>query len=219
MTQFCDDRDLLCLEPNVFLNTGRPGQKLAAGSDGALSVTTFSSAGADFVSACVAPGMVLVISPGAVGQVLAEIVSVDSATALTVSAMRADAEAPLIPPPSPAVPTDLAFHVLSFVAQIRAISSSLAERLRQASEVAGVAPAQFADSAQLRQAVAHAVLGTVFVSRAEDAVPADANWAKAQHYREEYRRLVLTLRLSVDADGDGVAEQTRTLGHINLRRI
>jgi hypothetical protein len=218
MTQFCDDRDLLCLEPSLFERLGRPGQHLAGGSDGQLSLTSFGSESCDFQAAQLQPGMVLCIT-GVSPALCLDIVTVDSAHELTVSLLRGDPAGAPLPPPAPPNPDNLAFHVVSFAAQIQAVSHSLSERLRHAAEVAGVTAADFADSTQLRLAVAHGVLGTVFVARAEDASPADAHWAKAQHYRDEYRRLAPQLRLAVDADGDGQAEQTRTLGHINLRRV
>ena len=95
----------------------------------------------------------------------------------------------------------------------------LAEKLRRVAEAAGVAAAQFADSAQLRSAVACGMIADVFVARADNSREGDANWIKAQHYRQEFARMQLQMRLAVDADGDGLAEQTRTLGNVNLRRV
>jgi hypothetical protein len=86
-------------------------------------------------------------------------------------------------------------------------------------EVAGIRSADFADSTQLRVAAAYGALGSIFVARAENAQPGDANWIKAEYYRQEFRRLQLQLRLVVDANGDGKAEQTRTLGNVALRRV
>jgi hypothetical protein len=217
MTRFCDDRDLLCLEPALFDLATRPSRRRCGGADGQLDGTTFSSAGAHFTSTHVEAGMVLAVQAGAERAAL-EIVSVDSQTALTVSLPRPSADEDPIPPDLGENLT-LTYSVVTFAALIERVSDSLAERMRLAVEIADMSPGDFADSQQLRQAVAHGTLGAIFVGRAEDADDRDANWAKARHYREEYRRLVLQLRLSVDADGDGQAEQTRTLGHISLRRI
>ncbi len=216
MSSFCQDRNLLSMEPIIFIASGFPSQKIAIGSDGALSGTTFTSASSDFSSASVAAGMVLCTytSIPAEGSAF-EIVSVDSATTLTVSVLRADTDATPVAPPAG---TNLLFYVRTFQPQIATVSATLSEKLRQMTEVAGIAAADFADSNQLQIATAYGVLASVFVARAENAAASDANWIKAEHYRREYQKLQLQLRLVVDLDGDGRAEQTRTLGNVALRR-
>ena len=57
MSMFCQDRDLLSSEPVLFIGGGFVGQELTSGSDGAISSTTFTSAGSNFTSAGVAAGM------------------------------------------------------------------------------------------------------------------------------------------------------------------
>ena len=217
MNDFCLDRDLLALEPSVFLGTALAGQNLLAGTDGAIEVTTFSSESSDFQAAGVESGGVLCVYTTTPSEGLAvEIVSVDSATELTISVLRPDSLGTPTPPP----PGDkLRFHIRTYKPQIRCLSESLAEKLRSMAEVHAVGTADFADSAQLRIATAHGALSAIFVARAENAADNDANWIKAQFYRSEFARLQSQLRLAVDADGDGVAERTRTLGNVNLRRL
>ncbi len=217
MTTFCQDRDILGVEPLVFLTGGLPAQDLITGQDGALSGSTFTSATADFQAAGVEEGMVLCVHDGCPAEGTAyEIVSVDSATALTVSILRADDDSDPLPPPAG---SELAYYVRTFAAQIQCTSATLSERLRHTVEANGIVAAEFADSSQLTQVAAVGVLAAVFVARAENASPADANWVKAEHYRGRFRSLQSQLRLAVDANGDGVAEQTRTLGNVALRRI
>jgi hypothetical protein len=216
MNSFCQDRDLLGIEPIVFLASGFPAQELIRGTGGTMSGTTFTHSPGGFVGAAVAPGMVLctyATTPSEGGA--CEIVSVQSATQLVVSVLRADEQASAVAPPAG---TNLGFFVRTFAPQIRAASDALAERLRMLSEAAGVSAEDFTDSAQLRQAAACGALAAVFTARAEGAAPSDANWIKAEHYRREYQRLTSRLRLAVDADGDGKAERTRTLGNVTLRR-
>ena len=181
MDNFCQDRDLLGVEPRVFLDGGFPSQQLIAGGDGNLSGTTFTSATSDFQSAGLGAGMVLTTytASAAEGNAL-EIVSVDSATSLTVSVLRADAESAAVAPPAG---TGLNFHVRTFSPQIRGTSATLAEKLRQMIEVGGICAADFADSAQLRRTTCYGALSGIFVARAENAAPFDANWIKAEHYR------------------------------------
>ena len=58
----------------------------------------------------------------------------------------------------------------------------------------------------------------MFLAKAESPSPADPHWAKAEHYQQDFTRMQMQLRLAIDADGDGLAEQTRTLGNVTLRR-
>lgn len=161
MNPTCQDRDLLCLEPVVYLHGGVPGQTLATATDGVLTGVTFTSPSSDFLSAGVAPGMVLCVtqSTPAEGSVL-EIVEVQSAVALTVSILR---ESPDSPPVAPLPATGLTFHVRTFAAQISRSAAELAECLRRTEEATESQVPTFADSAQLRDAVAHGALADVFV--------------------------------------------------------
>ncbi|MCD4823590.1 MAG: hypothetical protein K8S55_03215 [Phycisphaerae bacterium] len=217
MSSFCLDRDILAVEPIAYLGGGGSGQQIAAGSDGALSGTTFTSAGSDFTSAGLAAGMVLCVTQTipAEGTAL-EIISVDSATALTVSVLRADTDADAI---APLAGTSLNFYVRTFAAQIANVSGGLAEKLRRISEAAGIVAADFADSVQLKHTAVAGVLAKLYLARADNARPHDANWIKAEYYRDEFKRMQNQLRLAVDIDGDGEAERTRTLGNVSLKRV
>ncbi len=216
MTNYCQDRELLSIEPIIFLAGGFPSQKLTSGSNGQISGSTFTASGADFSAAGVKAGMTLCTYATSPAEGSAyEIVSVDSATTLTVSVLRANVEDPAVAPPSQ---SGVSFYVLTYAAQIQTVSASLGEKLRQITEVSSLASADFADSTQLRLVTAYGTLSEIFVARAENAEAYDANWIKAQHYRQLYRNLQLQLRLVVDADGNGKAEQTRSLGNVKLRR-
>jgi len=217
MNEFCQDRDLLGIEPAVFLSSGRGGSKLIVGTNGQLSGTTFTSSGSNFSSAGVKPGMVLTVYTTIPAEGRAyEIISIDTAAQLTVSVLRPSVEGVAIAPPSG---TALQFIVLTYAAQIGRVSDALSEKLRAMVEASPIASADFADSAQLRQAAAYGTLAAVLVAQAENASAEDANWGKAEHYRAEFARLQTQLRLAIDVDGDGLAEQTRTLGNVTLRRI
>ncbi len=217
MTSYCQDRDLLSIEPIVFMGGGFPGQQLTTGTAGQLTGATFSAAGADFSTATVQGGMVLCTYTTTPEEgSLYEIISVDSATTLSVSVLRANTDDAAIPPVDQ---SSLSFSIRTYSAQIASVCSALGEKLRQVSEVTAVAATDFADSTQLRQVAAQATLAAIFVARADNAQPTDANWIKAQHYRQLHRSMLLQLRLAVDADGDGLAEQTRSLGNVTLTRI
>jgi len=213
----CDDRDLLSIEPRVFLDTGLTSQQLISGDDAALDGTSLTSSGSDFTSAAVTAGMVITTYATLPAEGVAlEVLSVDSATELTVSALRADPAADAIPPEALGGAN---FLIRSFAPQRRTTWLALSEALRRASEAAGIAAADFADSQQLRLTVAYGTLAAIFAARADHTRAEDANWIKAEHYRREFHRLRPQLRLTVDEDGDGVAEQTRALGNVTLRRV
>lgn len=217
MPQFCQDRDLLSIEPLAYLSGAWQHQALATGNAGTQLGTTFTDTGADFVSNALAPGMVLVTWTTIPAEGLAwEIVSVDSATQLQVSVLRSSVDGPAIAPPAG---TDLSWQVLSYASQIGDVSAALAEMLRHACEASPIAQADFVDSAQLRLCCATGVLERIFSARAENARPYDACWIKAEYFRTAWQQARAQLRLAVDLDGDGQAEETRSLGHCRLRRI
>ena len=216
MNAYCHDRDLLSIEPVLFLGGGFASQELAAGKAAELAGTIFTAAGADFQAARIETGMILTAHTGipAEGRVW-EIISVDSPATLTVSVLRANATADLV---APAPAGGLSYRIRTYAPQIAAVSAAMGEKLRQMAESQAVATADFADSTQLRLAAAYGVLADVFVARAADGEADDANWIKAEHYRRLHRGLQLQLRLVADVDGDGAAERTRALGNVTLRR-
>ncbi len=215
--RFCQDRDLLCIEPIVYLSGHAVGMQLIRGQDGVISGTTFTSPGSDFVSSGLQGGMVLCTYNSIPAEGWAwEIVSVESATTLRISVLRPAVDSPAVAPPAG---ENLHFYVRSFTPQMQSVSETLAEKLRQLAEVAGIASADFADSRQLRVTTAHGTLAGIYLARADNARPNDANWIKAEYHRSEFLRCQDQLRLAVDLDGDGVAEQTRTLGNVYLKRV
>jgi hypothetical protein len=216
MANECKDRDLLAIEPRIFTEGGFESQRLYVGDDGAISSTTFTSAQADFESTNILPGMVLCTysTVPAEGRCY-EIISVDSSTTMTVSNLR---ESESDPPIAPSTLTSQRYFIDTFAPQIAMVEASLNEKLRRYGEANGISPEEFADSSQLRKAVAFGVLSAVFTARASGAPDNDANWSKAEFYRQRHISAVGVLRMARDIDGDGYAEQTRTLSNVALRR-
>ena len=89
----CKDIDILKLEPGLFMGAYFPfaSQTLSRGVDGSLSGTTLTVTGQNFTSQSVSAGHVVYLSDG-VGNIdgVFEIVSVDSATQLTLSVVRSE---------------------------------------------------------------------------------------------------------------------------------
>jgi len=217
MTAYCQDRDLLSIEPIIFLGAGFPSQQLTAGQNGLCIGTTFSASGADFTSTGVEAGMVLCSYATIPAEGIAcEIVSVDSATSLTVSILRADTDASPVPPPGQ---SDVSFHVRTYGAQIRTVSDALAKKLQQIADLYPTANPSFADSAELRLAAAYGTLAEVFTARADNAETSDPNWIKRRHYQRLYQDIQPRLRVAADTDADGQTEQILHLGNLKLRRV
>lgn len=217
MSQFCNDRDLLLIEPSLFTCGVFNGQRLGYGSSGTLSGSSFTVFSTDFLASGVKPGMVLCLYSGQISEGEGyEIVSVDSAYALTVSVPRATTDSPVIAPTTFSQTKD--WQILTFAPQIAAMSAALSERLRTICEASGINQGDFADSAQLRGVTAYATLAGLFAAAA-DGTDDDARWSKSRYYESLYRDGLLRLRLALDADGDGLAEQTRTLANVHLRRV
>lgn len=216
MNEFCQDRDLLGIEPGLFLSAGPAGSRLIGGTDGQLAGTGFSSATSDFAVASVEAGMVLTVTTTITSEGQAhEIVSVGTGGQLTVSVLRADVADPPVAPPAG---QNLSFCVVTYRPQIRRVCDALAEKLRALAEATPVATEAQVNSAQLRLTAAYGTLATVFLAKAESPSPTDPHWAKAEHYQQDFTRMQMQLRLALDVNGDGIAEQTRTLGNVTLRR-
>ncbi len=101
MARFASDVDILKYEPVLFGELHLPWQVQASGTGAVLSGTTLTAGDANFTAAGIEAGGVIYLrsSDGALDGAY-EIVSVDSATQLTVSVLRADTTAPAIAPPT-----------------------------------------------------------------------------------------------------------------------
>lgn len=212
MNQFCQDRDLLALEPAIFATETSPNRQLAAGNDGVLDGDTYSSATSDFIAAGVQKGMVLTTFADANSEGLClEIIEV-SQTSMIVSMLRADTDFAPLPPPS----AGATFFVRTFGPQIADISASLVKKLTMTAELLGKAVPEIESNSQLRRATACGTLAAIFLARAAAAAPDDPNWLRSEHYRNEFLRLQSELRAIGEVSGN---RSCRTLGNVLLRRV
>jgi hypothetical protein len=217
MNPTTQDRDLLCIEPTIFLGGGFASRTRIAGNDGQLSSTAFTAPTADFIQAGLAAGMVLCTWADAPEEPSSlEIVSVDTATSLTVSVLRESPDGEPIAPPAGA---SLGFFVRSYRPEIVRASQELAALLSRDGEARRQDVPAFLDAADLRETVAAGALAKIYAARTEGAAEGDAEWIKARHYRRVWEAARSRLRVAVDTDGDGLADETRTLSHVTLRRI
>jgi hypothetical protein len=208
MVNFSNDVDILKYEPVLFGELHLPWQILVTGSSGTLSGTTFAASDADFVSALITTGHVIYLqSANGYLDGAYEIVSVDSPTELTVSVIRTDSnDAPIAPPAA----TDIFYRISTLGPQASEVGFQLTEYFsigpgNPTSEV-DVEDVLYTDV--LKRASVFAVISSVYAMLASK--DKDENfWKKSLHYRRLFEMARERCRLSMDIDGDGVADITK----------
>ncbi len=213
MVTFSSDADILKYEPVLFGELHLPGQVLASGTGGMLSGTTFTAGGADFASARVCAGGVVYLR-SAEGNLdgAYEIVSVDSATQLTVSVVRADSDDEAAPPPAGSI-NDISYRISTLGPQAAEAGFQLTEHfgIRPGNPQSEYEPQDILDMNVLRRTSVFAVISAVYAmlaSRADD----ENFWKKSLHYQKLFEKATGRCRLSMDAGSDGVADVTRLGG-------
>jgi hypothetical protein len=213
MNCFSNDVDLLKHEPKLFTEFYFPSQVVAGGTGGTLSGTTFTKAGANFIAAGIAAGGVIYLkSVSGTLDGAFEIVSVDSATQLTVSVLRADASAAAVPP-FPAG-TDVTYRIATFAPQAHEAMLLLMRCFGMKADDAE----HLIEPEKLRGASVFIILASVYATLTGDAETSEEHWKKSLHYRTLFEHARETLRLDVDTDGDGQSDEVKQGGEIQLVR-
>ncbi len=217
MVNFSNDVDILKYEPVLFGELHLPQQVLTAGTGGTLSGTTFTSSGADFVSAQVSAGGVIYLqsADGSLDGAF-EIVSVDSAIQLTISVIRSDCDDE---PIAPLAATDVSYRVSTFGPQAGDAGFQLTEHfgIGPGNPASEIDAEDILDTNVLKRASVFAVISSVYAalaSRAED----ENFWKKSLHYQRLFEKARERCRLSIDIGSDGVADVTRAGGSVWLVR-
>jgi hypothetical protein len=217
MANFSYDVDILKYEPVLFGELHLPNQVIAAGTGGALSGTTFTASDADFIGACVSAGGVIYLqSPDGVLDGAYEIVSADSATQLTISVLRSEQNDEPIAPPAA---TDISYRISTFRPQA-------GEAAFQLTEYFGIKPGNpssiyeaedIVDTEALKRASVFAIVSGVYTMLA-DKVKDENFWKKSLHYKQLFEKARERCRLSIDVEGDGKGDITRTGASVRLTR-
>lgn len=144
-----------------------------------------------------------------------EIISVDSATQLTVSVIRSDAQAQAI---SPAAAGNITYRVSTFTPQASEAGYRLTEYfgLKPGSPQSDYGAEDILDKSVLRQLSVFAILSSVYAMLASDK--GDNLWEKSLYYRGEFEKLRQRCRVAIDIGTDGVADIIKMGGAFNLRR-
>jgi len=218
MLSFSKDADILRYEPILFGELHFPWQVLAKGTGGQISGTTFTRTGEDFESAGLAAGGVVYLqSSDGVLDGAYEIVSVDSATQLTVSVLRADDESSAVAPPQG---SDISYRISTFAPQAK-------EVLFQLTQYFGIAPGNpdsvfepedILDASVLTQASVFAVLAGVYATLACGGDENTGYWKKSLHYQKQFAKARQSCRLSIDMGGDGVSDKSSVGASVRLLR-
>jgi hypothetical protein len=208
MVSFSNDADILKYEPILFGELHLPWQVLAAGTGATLGGTTFTASGADFVTSQIsAGGVVYLQSANSSLDGAYEIVSIDSATQLSVSVLRSDSQSAAVAPPAA---TEISYRISTFGPQANEAGFQLTEYfgISPGNPASDVDVEDILDTSVLRQTSVFAVISSVYAMLASKAK--DENfWNKSLYYQKLCARARGRCRLSIDAGSDGVADVTK----------
>ncbi len=217
MARFSSDVDILKYEPVLFGELHLPSQVRASGTGAALSGTTLTATGADFLTAGVEAGGVVYLrsADGALDGAY-EIVSVDSATQLTVSVLRADASDPAMAPP-PA--SDVSYRISTFDPQATDAAFQLSEHfgIQPGHPASDISVEDITATEGLRRTSALAVIAQVYSTWARGTRD-ECLLRKSEHYQDLFEKARQRCHLCVDLGADGVADICRVGGVVRLVR-
>lgn len=206
---FVQDRDLLVLEPALLRDAGWAGQRVLDVT-GSVSGGVLTLASGSFSDAGVDAGSVLLIDGLAV-----EVVSVASATAASVSLLRARRDGASVPPPAA---TNRPVRCYAFGPQREIVH-------RQVLAMAGIdpdgdGPGQDAitNPGALVRLEALGVLHLVYAAASAPGSGGAALADRAAMYRERFAAERGRVAALIDADGDGIAETRRSLSVFHMVR-
>ena len=217
MVNFSNDADILKYEPVLFGELHLPWQVRAAGDGGELSGTTFTASGADFVSAqASAGGVIYLLSADGSLDGAYEIVSVDSATQLSVSVIRADSDETAVAPPAA---TDVSYRISTFAPQASEVGFRLTEYfgIKPGNPASEIDVEDVLDTDVLRRASVFAVISSVYAMLA-GKVKDENFWKKSLHYQRLCEKARERCHLSIDTGSDGVSDITRVGASMKLVR-
>jgi hypothetical protein len=214
---FSIDRDLLIIEPQVFLDVPLLSQQRVRVSDAQLDGTSLTSDLADFQAGQVDFGAVALLA-----GVPLEVVERVEAHELTVSQLRAATNDDPIPPVGIATGQAHELIVRTFAPQAGLVHDVLLRMLDL--EPDDPTPGAAAEDAILSLNImarleALGTLERVYSAAAAIAGDSENLWRKAALYRERFASACRRATVLLDLDGDGRVDDRRSLGGIRLLRV
>lgn len=217
MARFSNDVDVLRYEPALFGELHLPSQVQTSGTNAVLSGTALAATEADFLAARVeAGGVVYLRSADGSLDGAYEIVSVDSATQLTVSVLRADASGPAIAPPAA---SNISYRISTFDPQAVDAAFRLTEHfgIRPGNPASEISLEDIIGTEGLRRTSVLAVISQVYAMWARQT-EGECMMHKSRLYRDLFEKARQRCHLSVDLGADGVADISRVGGVVRLVR-
>ena len=181
---------------------------MAAGAGGTLSGTTFTASGIDFIAAQVSAGGVAYLqSADGTLDGAYEIVSVDSATQLSISVIRSNSTNAAIAPTSA---TDISYRISTFGPQAHEVGFQLTEYfgISPGNPASDIDVEDVLDTSVLRQASVFAVISGAYAMLAGKAKD-EGFWRKSLYYQKLFAKARARCRLSIDIGSDGLADVTK----------
>ena len=145
-----------------------------------------------------------------------EIVSVDSATQLTISVLRADGEGSAV---GPGDATDVSYRVSTFGPQANEVGFELTQYfgIRPGNPDSEYDVEDILDASVLKQVSAYGVLTKVYATLSNGS-DEDSFRAKSMHYQGLFEKARERCRISIDINDDGVGDRTNIGGSVRLVR-
>lgn len=209
---FSSDRDLLAWEPNLFRDVLWVGQRLVKGTAGvAGSTLTFTSADVTLDAAGVDAGSVV-----SVAGVSYEVVARLSGTQATISRLRVDSDAAVLPP-SPVASAEAI--IATFAPQRRLVHDQLLRMLgiEPSSTDAEPSESSIINPDALRPLECLGTLHLVYASASAGDM-GSALGTRAEMYRARFAAERQRAAAILDLDADGMADATRRFNLIQFVR-
>ncbi len=200
---FSRDRDLVVYEPGLLRDVAWAGQRRLS-TTGSVSGTTLTLSSGSFDDAQVVAGQVVLFD-----GVTLEIVSVESATAATVSLVRGDVSGGAVPPISA---SNWSVEVYDFSPQRAIVHRQVLAMLgidAPGEDSSGVDESMVTNPGALTRLECLGTLHLIYSGAAAPGRGGDRFEQRVELYRERYRREREAVVAMIDMDGDGIAEATR----------
>ena len=213
------DRDLLTIEPSIFVDAQGEGTLLTEASDASVTRSSrrLDSVSSDFISDGITTSHVVVVTyPTSDIQVL-EITSATAATTLVVSRIRAQSSDPAIGPQDGSA---LPIKIITFQRAIDQAQAWVlgALGLVDTGQVDDLDETDITNPEDVKRMIATLTIARVFAGAAAGA-PADAGLAaQSALYSTRVKETAHQTRVLIDLDGDGLPEATRRIDVLALVR-
>ena len=219
MNSFSNDVDVLKYEPNLFGDLYFAGQILTSGNGATISSSILNATDGNFVNTQIAAGTVVSLhSADETIDGVYEIISINSATQLAISVLRADSQTDVIPVQDA---EDVSFRICTYQAQSNELFLQLAQHfgLRP-----GIADGKYSvddilDVSILKQVSVYGIISLVYATLAGRVSESEENfWKKSTYYKQLYEKAYQRCRITIDLGDDGVADSVRSGSSVRLLR-